>query len=269
MIAIAFIVAIVTVSIFAPFFAPFNPNQQHLAARLKPPGFTLAGSGKMFVLGSDHLGRDILSRIIFGSRISLFVGIVSVALTAVIGTVLGLVAGFMRGMFDTVIMRLVDLTLSIPSMLLALAVIGIIGSGITNLIVVILVTRWARYARVQYGQVCSYSQREFVQAAYSIGCKKSRIIFRHLLPNLASTTIVLATLDLGFTIIFESGLSFLGLGAPPSVPTWGGMLAEGRAYLSTAWWLGTFPGIAIMITVLGFNLLGDWLRDRFDPTVGN
>lgn len=266
-IGVVLIILIILVSVAAPVIAPQDPNAQNLAMRLNPPGFVNPSNGQKFVLGTDQLGRDILSRIIYGSRISLIVGIVSVTITAAIGTVLGLLAGFYRGIVDSIIMRLVDLVMSIPSMLLALAVIGSTGAGLQNLVIVIIITRWARYARMQYGQVLSYSEREFVQASISIGCSNKRIIFRHLLPNLISTTIVLATLDLGFVIIFESGLSFLGLGVPPHIPTWGGMLSDGRSYLNSAWWLGTFPGIAIMLTVLGFNLLGDWARDRLDPTL--
>lgn len=267
--AVGLILIIVIMAVFAPLLAPHDPNYQNLTMRLKAPGFVNPEDGSMYLLGTDQLGRDIFSRIIYGSRVSLFVGIFSVSITAVLGTVLGLFAGFCGGIIDMIIMRIVDLVLSIPSMLLALAVIGAMGPGLRNLIIVIIVTRWARYARTQYGQVLSFSEREFVQAAVATGCSKTRIIFRHLLPNLVSSTIVLATLDLGFVIVFESGLSFLGLGVPPTIPTWGGMLSEGRAYLASAWWLGTFPGIAIMLTVLGFNLLGDSVRDALDPTLKN
>lgn len=266
-IGIVLIISILIMSICAPLFAPYDPNYQDLTIRLKPPGFINPINGERHILGTDSLGRDILSRIIYGSRISLIIAIVSVSITAIIGTVLGLLAGFLGKVTEMVIMRAVDLTLSIPSMLLALAIIGVTGPGLKNLIIVIVITRWARYTRTQYGQVLSYSEREFVQAATSIGCSKNRIIFRHILPNIVSTTIVLATLDLGFVIIFESGLSFLGLGVPPTIPTWGGMLSEGRAYINNAWWLSTFPGIAIMLTVLGFNLIGDSIRDALDPTL--
>ena len=261
------IVAVVIAAIAAPLVAPHDPNAQDLMGRLKPPGWQSPLSGARFLLGTDQLGRDVLSRIIYGARISLFVGILSVAITAALGTLLGLIAGYYRGIAEAIVMRGVDLVLSLPFMLLALAVIGITGPGIQNLILVVVLTRWARYTRVIYGQVLSYSEREFVEAARVIGTSSLRIMFQHLLPNLLPTTIVLATLDLGFVIVLESGLSFLGLGVPPTIPTWGTMLADGRAYLNNAWWMGTFPGLAIMLTVLGFNLLGDWVRDRMDPTL--
>ena len=275
-IGILLIISILIMSICAPLFAPYDPNYQDLTIRLKPPGFINPINGERHILGTDSLGRDILSRIIYGSRISLIIAIVSVSITAIIGTVLGLLAGFLGKVTEMVIMRAVDLTLSIPSMLLAISIVAVLGSGIANLLIALSIsqvprlasiTRWARYTRTQYGQVLSYSEREFVQAVTSIGCSKNRIIFRHILPNIVSTTIVLATLDLGFVIIFESGLSFLGLGVPPTIPTWGGMLSEGRAYINNAWWLSTFPGIAIMLTVLGFNLIGDSIRDALDPTL--
>ena len=239
LIGIGLILIIVTLAIAAPLIAPHDPNLQNLLTRLKPPGFSNA-DGTVYLLGTDQLGRDILSRIIYGSRISISVGLVCVLFSSTLGTVLGLLAGFFRGVVETIIMRTVDLIMSLPFILLALSVIGITGPGLKNLIVVIVFTNWARYARVQFGQVLSYSQREFVQAAEALGGSNKRIIFRHLLPNVIPTTVVLATLDLGFIILLESGLSFLGLGVPPNIPTWGNMLAEGRAYLSTAWWLGTF-----------------------------
>jgi peptide/nickel transport system permease protein len=266
-VGVLMIAVVIIAAILAPIAAPHDPNAQDLMGRLKPPGWQSPFGGGRFLLGTDQLGRDVLSRIIYGSRISLFVGIVSVAITAAIGTMLGLVAGYYRGVAESIVMRCVDLVMSLPFMLLALAVIGITGPGIRNLVLVVVLTRWARYTRVIYGQTLSYSEREFVEAARVIGSSSPRILFQHLLPNLLPSTIVLATLDLGFVIVLESGLSFLGLGVPPTVPTWGTMLSDGRAYLNTAWWMGTFPGMAIMITVLGFNLLGDWIRDRMDPTL--
>jgi peptide/nickel transport system permease protein len=254
-------------AVFASLIAPHDPNAQDLLGRLKPPGWQSPYSGARFLVGTDHLGRDVLSRIIYGSRVSLLVGIVSVAITAAFGTILGLVAGYYRGFVETVIMRCVDLVMSLPFMLLALAVIGITGPGIQNLILVVALTRWARYTRVIYGQTLSYAEKEFVEAAQALGSSNARVLFHHMLPNLLPSAVVLATLDLGFVIILESGLSFLGLGVPPTVSTWGTMLADGRSYLNNAWWMGTFPGLAIMITVLGFNLLGDWTRDRMDPTL--
>ena len=262
---VAIVLVVALLAVFAPFVAPHDPNAQDLLGRLKPPGWRSPYTGARFLLGTDHLGRDVLSRIIYGSRVSLFVGIVSVAITAALGTLLGLAAGYYRGLTETVIMRCVDLVMSLPFMLLALAVIGIQVPPAESILVV--ATRWARYTRVIYGQTLSYAQKEFVEAAQALGSSNSRILFHHMLPNLLPSTIVLATLDLGFVIILESGLSFLGLGVPPTISTWGTMLADGRAYLNNAWWMGTFPGLAIMVTVLGFNLLGDWTRDRMDPTL--
>ncbi len=263
----AIVVVVALLAVFASLIAPHDPNAQDLLGRLKPPGWQSPYSGARFLVGTDHLGRDVLSRIIYGSRVSLLVGIVSVAITAAFGTILGLVAGYYRGFVETVIMRCVDLVMSLPFMLLALAVIGITGPGIQNLILVVALTRWARYTRVIYGQTLSYAEKEFVEAAQALGSSNARVLFHHMLPNLLPSAVVLATLDLGFVIILESGLSFLGLGVPPTVSTWGTMLADGRSYLNNAWWMGTFPGLAIMITVLGFNLLGDWTRDRMDPTL--
>ncbi|OPZ49304.1 MAG: putative D,D-dipeptide transport system permease protein DdpC [Firmicutes bacterium ADurb.BinA052] len=266
-VGVAIVLIVALLAAFAPLVAPHDPNAQDLLGRLKPPGWRSPYTGAWFLLGTDHLGRDVLSRIIYGSRVSLFVGIVSVAITAALGTLLGLAAGYYRGFTETIIMRCVDLVMSLPFMLLALAVIGITGPGLQNLILVVALTRWARYTRVIYGQTLSYAQKEFVEAAQALGSSNSRILFHHMLPNLLPSTIVLATLDLGFVIILESGLSFLGLGVPPTISTWGTMLADGRAYLNNAWWMGTFPGLAIMVTVLGFNLLGDWTRDLMDPTL--
>lgn len=261
------IALVILAAILAPLLSSYDPNVQDLFSRLKPPGFVPPQGGAAHLLGTDQLGRDIWARVLHSARISLFIGIVSVALTAVVGTLLGLMAGFYRGAVETIIMRLVDLLLGVPFILLALAVIGITGPGLQNLILVIAATRWVQYARILFGQVLSCAEREFVEAAHALGSKPFRILIKHILPNVAPTTIVLATLDLGFVIILESGLSFLGLGVSPSTPTWGMMLAEGRAYLNNAWWLGTWPGVAIMITVLGFNLLGDWARDKLDPTL--
>lgn len=266
-VGLVIIAVVVAVAVLAPLISPYDPLAQDLFARLKPPGWVPLSGGHTYWLGTDQLGRDILSRIFYGARISLFIGVTAVALTATLGTVLGLLAGYFRGAVETVIMRTVDLLLGLPFILLALAVIGITGPGVRNLILVVVATRWVQYARILFGQVLSCAERDFVEAAQALGGRPFRVIFKHVLPNVIPTTIVLATLDLGFVIILESGLSFLGLGAPPSTPTWGAMLADGRAYLNNAWWLGTFPGLAIMVTVLGFNLLGDWVRDRMDPTL--
>lgn len=260
------VLIMVVVAVLSPILVPMEPSQTNLMDRLQEPGY-VNEAGQKYVLGTDHLGRDVFSRIIYGARISLFVGIISVLITAVVGTILGMLAGYVGGAMDTIVMRMVEVTMTLPSEILALALIGIMGSGLENIIIAVVITRWAKYARVQYGQVMSFSNREFIQAARTIGAGTNRILFKHMLPNILSTSIVLATLDLGAVIIFESSMSYLGFGVPLSIPTWGSMLADGRQYITDAWWMCVFPGLAIMLTVLGFNLLGDWVRDKLDPTL--
>jgi peptide/nickel transport system permease protein len=259
------ILMVVTASaIFAPVISPADPLNQEVSVRLKPPTLE-GGDGRAHLLGTDHLGRDILSRLIFGARISLVIGISAVALAGTLGTLLGLVAGYGGGRTDDICMRLTDTMLAMPFILLALAVIAVLGSSLRNIIFVLGITSWVSYARVVRAEVLTLRTREFVSAAQALGGRGARIIFRHLLPNVLTPVIVIATLEIARMIILESALSFLGLGVQPPTPTWGGMLADGRAYLSTAWWLATFPGLCIMLSVLGINLLGDWLRDILDP----
>ncbi len=219
----------------------------------------------MHALGTDHLGRDILSRIIFGSRIALLVGLAAVVISGVLGMVIGLVAGYFGGRMDDFLMRLADIQLAFPFILLAIAVIGVLGPSLRNIIIVIGVSSWVVYARVVRGEVLSIREREYVQAAVALGSRHWRVLMPHVLPNTFTPWLVVATLDMARVIVIESALSFLGLGVQPPTPTWGGMLADGRVYLSTAWWLATFPGLAILITVLGINLFGDGLRDTLDP----
>ena len=219
----------------------------------------------VFILGTDHLGRDFLSRLIYGTRISLVVGFFAVFLTGSFGLLVGLVSGYFGGKVDFFLMRLVDLVLSFPFILLALATIAIVGPSLTVLILVMSMRIWVIYARVVRGEVLSMREQEFIQAARSIGGSDIRIIFRHILPNVLAPVIILASLYLGRMIIIEAGLSFLGLGVPPPTPTWGGLLSDGKIHLYTSWWLVTFPGLAITITVLGSNLVGDWLRNILDP----
>ncbi len=251
-------------AVLAPLVAPTDPTAQELTSRLKPPGWTSA-EGHLSALGTDHLGRDILSRLIFGARISLAIGLSAVAIAGTLGTLMGLAAGYWGGRVDDLCMRLTDTMLAMPFILLALTVIAVLGPSLRNIIVVLGVTSWVSYARVVRAEVLTLRTREFVAAAQALGGRGGRIVFRHLLPNVLTPAIVIATLEVARMIILESALSFLGLGIPPPTPTWGGMLADGRAYLSTAWWLATFPGLCIMLTVLGINLLGDWLRDVLDP----
>jgi peptide/nickel transport system permease protein len=251
-------------ALLAPKIAPWDPGRQMLVKRLRPPAWQVRGSWE-HPLGTDHLGRDILSRIVHGGRISLGVGLSSVALSALIGVSLGLLAGFHGGRVDAVIMRVVDVFLAIPYILLAMGVVFALGPSLLNVILVMGVTRWVQFARIVRADVLSIREREFIEGARARGNRRWRLLFRHVLPNALTPIIVVATLELAFMIIYESALSFLGLGVQPPTPTWGWMLADGRNYLATAWWLATFPGLAIMLTVLAVNLLGDWLRDTLDP----
>jgi peptide/nickel transport system permease protein len=248
----------------APLVAPFDPLEQDIGQRLREPGWQDA-QGRVHALGTDHLGRDILARIIFGSRIALLVGLAAVVISGVLGMIIGLVAGYFGGRMDDFLMRLADIQLAFPFILLAIAVIGVLGPSLRNIIIVIGVSSWVVYARVVRGEVLSIREREYVHAAVALGSRHWRVLVTHVLPNTFTPWLVVATLDMARVIVIESALSFLGLGVQPPTPTWGGMLADGRVYLSTAWWLATFPGLAILITVLGINLFGDGLRDTLDP----
>jgi peptide/nickel transport system permease protein len=261
---LAVVLLVVLAAILAPVVSPFDPLEQDISHRLKAPGWRDA-SGAMHPLGTDHLGRDILARVIHGSRIALVVGLAAVAISGVVGMAIGLISGYFGGKVDDVFMRLADIQLAFPFILLAIAVIGVLGPSLQNIIVVIGVSSWVVYARVVRSEVLSIREREFVQAAVALGSGDRRVLVRHVLPNAFTPWLVVATLDMARVIVIESALSFLGLGVQPPTPTWGGMLADGRVYLSTAWWLATFPGLAILLTVLGINLLGDGLRDTLDP----
>lgn len=254
---------VVVTAILAPVLAPFSPHEQLLSRNLRPPMWSDGQS--IFILGTDHLGRDFLSRLIYGTRISLIVGFFAVFLTGSFGLLVGLISGYFGGKVDFFLMRLVDLVLSFPFILLALATIAIVGPSLTVLILVMSMRIWVIYARVVRGEVLSLREQEFVQAARSIGGSHIRIIFYHILPNVLPPVIIIASLYLGRMIIIEAGLSFLGLGVPPPTPTWGGLLSDGKVHLYTAWWVVTFPGVAITLTVLGANLVGDWLRNVLDP----
>ncbi|MGH7392631.1 MAG: ABC transporter permease [Candidatus Rokuibacteriota bacterium] len=258
---VAFVVATATA---APLLASFDPVEQRIADRLKPPGWR-DEAGRLHVLGTDHLGRDLLARVIFGARPALLVGVAAVLISGIIGMAAGLLAGYFGGRVDDVLMRLGDVQLAFPFILLAIAVIGVLGPSLPVIIVVIGVSSWVIYARVVRGTVLSLREREFVHAARALGARDGRILARHILPNAFTPWLVVATLDMARVIVIESALSFLGLGVQPPAPTWGGMLADGRVYLTTSWWLATFPGLAIVVTVLGINLFGDGLRDTLDP----
>jgi peptide/nickel transport system permease protein len=252
------------ISIFAPFIAPHDPAQMNPSVMLKPPVW-MEGGEPGYILGTDNLGRDLLSRIMYGSQISLLVGICAVVVAGIIGIVVGIAAGYYGGLLDNVLMRIVDSFLAIPNILFILVVIGVFGPSILTLILVIGATNWVTYARVIRGEVLSIKEREFVKASYSIGTRHIKIMYQHILPNVFSSFIVISTLSVATTIILEASLSFLGLGIQPPTVSWGGMLSAGRNYLATSWWVATFPGIAITITVLGIIFLGDWLRDVLDP----
>jgi peptide/nickel transport system permease protein len=252
------------VALLAPVLAPHDPVEQDIARRLLPPTW-LAGSSPEHVLGTDQLGRDILARIIYGSRISLLIGLVSVALSLPIGVSVGLLAGYFGGRLDDIIMRLADVQLAFPFILLAITIAGVLGPSPRNVVLILAVGGWVVYARLTRAQVLSLREKEFVEAARSLGLGHGRILFRHVLPNILTPIIVVGTFSVAQMILLESSLSFLGLGVQPPTPSWGGMLNDGRAYITIAWWLMTFPGAAIMLTVLGINFLGDWLRDLLDP----
>ncbi len=256
----------VLVAILAPVLAPHDPSQQNLKLRLSPPiGLGLENASIEYPLGNDNLGRDEFSRLIVGSRVSLVVGVITVVLTTLLGSILGAMAGYYRGSFDNVIMRLVDIWMAFPDILLAIAFASALGPGLFNLIVALVLTNWVVYCRVVRAEVLVLREQEYVLAVRSLGGSNMRIIMQHLLPNVLSSILVIATLQFGTVIVTEASMSFLGISVQSSVPTWGGMLADGREFMRQAWWLATFPGIAISIVVLSANLLGDGLRDALDP----
>ncbi|MDB5042935.1 MAG: peptide transporter permease [Candidatus Eremiobacteraeota bacterium] len=262
----AVVVLIVAVcAIFAPLIARTDPNLQNLSSTLVPPMWIAGGSGA-HPLGTDNLGRDLLARIIWGSRVSAIVGICVVAIGGSIGVTAGLLAGYRRGWVDALIARITDVQLAFPLVLLAVAIVAVVGPGLWTVIAAIGLTSWVQYVRVVRAETLSLREREFIAAAQAAGATSSRIVTRHLLPNVTSVAIVLGTFEIARAVVFESSLSFLGLGVPPTTPSWGGMLADGRQYLDTAWWVALFPGLAIMIAVMGINLLGDGLRDALDPS---
>jgi ABC-type dipeptide/oligopeptide/nickel transport system permease subunit len=251
-----------------PFFYPKDPLDQELMARLTPPVWQNGGSWH-HPLGTDNLGRDMLARLLYGSRVSLTVGFTAVLVAEMAGILLGLISGYYGGRIDSVIMRVADIFMAYPFMLLTISIIAVLGNSIFNLILVLGLSDWVTYARTIRGSVLSLKEKEFIEASRAIGTPHRVIIFRHILPNVISPLLVLGTLRVANIIIWESGLSFLGMGVPPPMPTWGRMLAEGRLYITDAWWLVTLPGLAIMVTILSINLLGDGLRDALDPRLRN
>ncbi len=251
-------------SIFASSIAPYSPVEGQLDERLMPPAWMEKGSWN-HPLGTDYFGRDILTRLLYGARISLLVGTLAVFLSGTVGTLLGLISGYIGGYTDSFLMRLTDIALSMPLILMALILAVVLGGSLTNVIVVIALLLWPRYARQIRGEVLSIKGKEFVDLARTAGCSGFRIVWQHIFPNVVPTLLVLASLQVGYVILLEATLSFLGVGVPPPQPSWGIMIAEGRTFISSAWWLSVCPGLAILVTVLSGNLLGDWLRDQVDP----
>ena len=270
MILFSSVILIITILVgaFANFIVPFSPYSQQLDNRLKPPLWR-DKQDRIHLLGTDHLGRDVLSRVIYGIRVSLLIGILAVTVSAIFGIILGLIAGFYGGIFDDVIMRIADVQLAIPLILLAIAVIVVLGSSVKVLILVIGLTQWMAYARMVRGETLSLREKDFVMSGYAVGASDLRIILRYIFPNTLASLMVLITLNMALVIVLEAGLSFLGLGIQPPEPSLGTMLSESKDYLNRAWWLSTFPGLTIMIIIMGINLFGDGLRDVLDPRLEN
>ena len=255
------LLALVLCALFAPQLAPFDPNKQDLMKAMIPPQYL---SGPYF-FGTDHVGRDLLSRLIYGARVSLTIAGAVVAISGAIGVTLGIISGYCGGRIDFMIQKLVEVVWAFPPLLIAIAILAFLGQGLGNLILALTLQRWIPYARVVRAEAMILREREFVVAARSIGAGHVRILVKHLLPNLIQSALVIGTFAMAAAIIAEAALSFLGLGVPPSIPTWGSMLADGRAYVSTSWWMSLFPGLWIFATVLAINMLGDALRDNLDP----
>jgi peptide/nickel transport system permease protein len=253
---------------FAPWVAPHDPLKGSLAKRLKPPVWQDGGSST-HLLGTDKLGRDILSRLIYGARVSLTVSVIAIFVGGIVGTGLGLISGYFGGHIDSLLMRLVDISLSLPTILLALVLVAAVGPSFSTVIIVLVVLLWARYARLVRGETLSIKERDFIARGRVAGASHTRIMVRYIFPNVVNSLVVLATLNVGYVILLESALSFLGAGLPRPMPAWGLMVADGRELIVTAWWVSMFPGLAIMLTVLALNLLGDWLRDHYDPKLRN
>ena len=266
--AVVFLAVLAVAAVFAPLLAPYDPLLPNIFAGRRPPFSEVEGIGgvvQLHVLGTDALGRDMLTRLMYGARASLAVGVVAVAASAVIGTTLGLFAGFHGGRVDAAVMRTVDAFQAVPSLLVALFVLFVVGGGLVNMVLVFALVRWVVYTRLARGITLSHRESSYVEAARSLGATDLRIIFRHLLPNMLSPLLVLATLEAALLILAEAGLSFLGFGLKPPEPSWGLMIARGREYLREAWWMITFPGLAIFLTTLSLNLLANWLRTITDP----
>ena len=262
--AFVIIAVMVVVAVFAPLIAPHSPTEQSLPDKLKPPAWQEGGSAT-HLLGTDLLGRDLFSRLVYGARVSLTVAAFALLSGGLIGLAVGIIAGYLGGRVDSVLMRVVDATLTFPTILIALLLAVSLGAGLRTIVIAITVIIWARFARVVRGEVLGVRARDFVSLARVHGCSSLRIMLVHIVPNVMNTFMVLLTLHIGFVIIVEASLSFLGAGIPPPTPSWGQMVADGRSHIASAWWLSVMPGAAIMLVVLAFNLFGDWLRDWLDP----
>jgi peptide/nickel transport system permease protein len=269
LVALSFIVVVILGSIGANVVSPHDPYEQSIRMRNKPPGTAALQEGKLaHVLGTDALGRDSFSRLIYGSRISLTIGFATVLISGTLGITLGLLAGFYRGGLEDIIMRVVDLQMSLPGLLMALFVLFALGPGFQNLILVMVVTRWMVYCRITRSMMLSLREQPYVEAARTLGCSDRRVILRHMLPNLMSPLMVLATLEISTMMLALASLDYLGLGIQPPDSSWGLMLAQGKEYITSAWWLVTFPGLAILLTALSFNVLATWVRAVTDPVNG-
>jgi peptide/nickel transport system permease protein len=253
---------ILIVTLFAPFFAPHDPMEQHLYDILIEPFSHFSDGSGYSLLGTDQLGRDILSRLLYGGRLSLLMSVAAVLLAGALGSVIGMIAGYYGGKTDAVLMRLADIQLSIPNMLLAIVMVAVLGSGLANIIIVLAVTGWVDFARVVRSQVLSLREREFVEAARAMGVPGLKIMWRHIAPNMVFTILTQASLQMSRMILLAAALGFLGLGVDVSTPTWGGMINDGRSYIDSAWWLSTIPGLVIALVILVINLFADWLRDK-------
>jgi peptide/nickel transport system permease protein len=263
--AAALLVAAAAVcALLAPRLSPHDPTRGDLSARLRPPAWAAAGSAA-HPLGTDQLGRDVLSRVLHGARVSLLVGLVSSVLGGSVGVALGMLAGYLRGRTDAVVAKLIDVQLAFPFLLLAITVIAVLGPSLRNLLAILALSGWVSYARVVRGQTLSLRETEFIHSARGLGCPDWWILGRHVFPNVVSSALVIMTTEIGRLIVLESTLSFLGLGVPPPTPSWGMALADGKEYLITGWWMATFPGLAIMLVVLSMNILGDGVRDLLEP----
>jgi peptide/nickel transport system permease protein len=264
LLSITIIAVALLAAILAPWISPYDPTAVDLLRRFAPPVWMDGGTSN-HLLGSDDLGRDVLSRLIWGARVSMLVAIACVVSDAILGTVIGIAAGYIGGRVDSVLMRIADILLALPYLLIALVVVSVVGASLVNVILIIVVLRWAALSRIVRGEAMMLKQREFVSLAKVAGMKPVRIMWRHILPNVMNSVVVVSTLGVGAVILFESVLSFLGVGVPPPSPSWGGMVADGRNYLTSAWWVSLFPGLVITAVCLAANLCGDWLREVLDP----